>query len=117
MVRRIRDYPYTRQYIDTTPYVYHVRQLATWGLGWPLGIVAWAGLLYAALRGMRLRFGLAYLAVGWLLPASVLMVSTSIVAIVLATTIAFGALIGSLACRSPSTRAKSSCSRGWSRTS
>ena len=104
MVRRIRDYPYTRQYIDTTPYVYHVRQLATWGLGWPLGIVAWAGLLYAALRGMRLRFGLAYLAVGWLLPASVLMVSTSIVAIVLATTIAFGALIGSLACRSPSTR-------------
>ena len=37
MVRRIRDYPYTRQYIDTTPYWYHVQQLATWGLGWPLG--------------------------------------------------------------------------------
>ena len=33
MVRRLRDYPYTRQYIDTTPYWYHVRQLATWGLG------------------------------------------------------------------------------------
>ncbi len=104
MVRRIRDYPYTRQYVDTTPYLYHVRQLATWGLGWPLGIVAWAGLVYAALRGMRLRFGLAYLAAGWLLPAAVLMVSTSIVAIVVASGIAFGALIGSLAYRSPDTR-------------
>ena len=37
MVRRIRDYPYTRQYVDTTPYIYHARQLAAWGLGWPLG--------------------------------------------------------------------------------
>ena len=43
MVRRIRDYPYTRQYVDTAAYLYHVRQLAAFGLGWPLGIVAWAG--------------------------------------------------------------------------
>ena len=36
MVRRIRDYPYTRQYVDTAPYLYQARQLATWGLGLPL---------------------------------------------------------------------------------
>ena len=29
MVRRIRDYPYTRQYADTLPYLYQMRQLAT----------------------------------------------------------------------------------------
>ena len=64
MVRRIRDYPYTRQYIDTPPYWYQIRQLATWGLGWPMGIVAWAGLVYAGLRSTPVRFGLAYLALG-----------------------------------------------------
>ena len=53
MVRRIRDYVYTLQYVDTPAYWYQVQQLATWGLGWPLGVVAWGGLLYAALRGMR----------------------------------------------------------------
>ena len=43
MVRRIRDYPYTRQYIDTTSYVYQVTQLGIWGLGPVAGVVAWLG--------------------------------------------------------------------------
>ena len=60
MVRRIRDYPYTRQYVDTIPYWYHFRQLSTWGLGWPLGLIAGAGLAYAALRGVRTRVGAGY---------------------------------------------------------
>ena len=47
MVRGIRDYPYTRQYIDTTPYWYHIKQLATFGLGPVTGILAWLGLLGA----------------------------------------------------------------------
>ncbi|HIO64958.1 MAG TPA: phospholipid carrier-dependent glycosyltransferase, partial [Dehalococcoidia bacterium] len=51
MVRRIRDYPYTRQYVDTTPFLYQARQLVTWGLGWPLGLLAWAGVIYAGFRG------------------------------------------------------------------
>jgi len=84
MVRRIRDYPYTRQYIDTTPYWYQVRQLAAWGLGWPLGILAWAGLLYVSLRGMRRKFGLGYLVVGWTVPIAILLVSTSFAAILVA---------------------------------
>jgi len=44
MVRRIRDYPYTRQYVDTTPYLYQVKQLTVWGAGIPAGILLWAGL-------------------------------------------------------------------------
>ena len=104
MVRRIRDYPYTRQYVDTTPYWYHVRQLATWGLGWPLGIVAWAGLVYAALRGSPLRFGLAYIAVGWVLPMVLLLYSTSIPAILAASVIALAATVSMIPLRSRETR-------------
>jgi YYY domain-containing protein len=105
MVRRIGDLPFTRQYIDTTPYWYQMRQLAAWGLGWPLGIVAWAGLLYVALRGMRPRFALAYLAVGWGVPIAVLLlVSTSFAAIFLASVIALAALLGTLLVRSQESR-------------
>ncbi len=104
MVRRIRDYPYTRQYVDTTPYWYHVRQLATWGLGLPLGVVAWAGLLYAAMRGMRLFHGLAYLAAGIALPAALLMLSHSLPAIVAASAVALAALALTLPFRSAESR-------------
>ena len=104
MVRRIRDYVYTLQYVDTPAYWYQVRQLATWGLGWPLGVVAWGGLLYAALRGMRPDAGLAYLAVGWGIPIAILLYSSSLWAIVLASLIAFAALLATLPLRSPQSR-------------
>jgi len=104
MVRRIRDYPYTRQYIDTAPYFYHVRQLATFGLGWPLGIVAWVGLLYASLRGMRLHYGMMYLAVGWLMPMALLLYSTNLFAIGIASIMAFVALVATLPVRSAESR-------------
>ena len=104
MVRRIRDYPYTRQYIDTAAYLYHVRQLASFGLGWPLGVVAWAGLLYASLRGMRFYHGLAYLVVGWLIPMGLLLISTGIVFIAVASMIAFAALVATLGVRSRESR-------------
>ena len=104
MVRRIRDYPYTRQYIDTTPYLYQVRQLATWGLGWPLGLMAWAGLVYVSLQGMRLRYGLPYLALGLGLPIAVLLVSTGFVAIFLAVGVAVMALVATLPVRSQESR-------------
>ena len=47
MVSGLMDAPYTRQYIGTLPYLYFVQQLSQWGLGWPLGIVAWGGLIWA----------------------------------------------------------------------
>ena len=104
MVRRIRDYVYTLQYVDTPAYWYQVQQLATWGLGWPLGVVAWGGLLYAALRGMRPDAGLAYLAVGWGLPIAILLYSSSLAAIVLASLVAFAALLATLPLRSQQSR-------------
>ena len=89
MVRRIRDYPYTRQYIDTTPYFYHVLQLSTWGLGWPLGIITWLGLVYTSLRGMRLIHGFMYIGIGWGIPISIMLISTNLMAILIASSIAF----------------------------
>ena len=104
MIRGIRDYPYTRQYADTTPYWYHIRQLAVWGYGLPLGIAAWAGLLYVSLRGMPWKLGIAYLAVGWALPAAILLVSYSTIAIVAAAGISLLALLATLPARSKHTQ-------------
>ena len=101
MVRRILDYPYTRQYIDTVPFWYHFRQLSTWGLGWPLGLLAWAGLGYAALRCVRPRVGAIYVAAGVVVPAAILVTSNGLPAIVLATGIASAALLATLPFRSP----------------
>ena len=50
MVSGVMDAPYTRQYIGSLPYVYFVQQLSQWGVGWPAGIVAWAGLIWAVVR-------------------------------------------------------------------
>ena len=105
MVRRIRDYPYTRQYIDTTPYWYHVRQLATWGLGLPLGSRrVGRPCVHAAMRGMSPVHGLAYLAAGLALPAALLVLSHSLLAIVAASGIALAALALTLPFRSVESR-------------
>ena len=104
MVRRIRDYPYTRQYIDTTPYLYHVQQLALWGLGLPLGAVAVVGTLYAALKGLRIWFAIPYLVIGLVLPAGILILSSSMVATLLASAIAVGAIVATVPVRSLDTR-------------
>ena len=50
MVRRVVDFPFTRQYIDTPAYLYQFRQLSTWGLGISLGIAVWVGLVWAIAR-------------------------------------------------------------------
>ena len=41
MVRNAGVWPFTIQYVGTAPYLYHIQQTAVWGLGLPLGIVAW----------------------------------------------------------------------------
>ncbi len=50
MVRGIADFPFTRQYRNTTPYLYFVEQQVVWGMGLPLGLVALAGSLWALVR-------------------------------------------------------------------
>ena len=53
MVRQIRDYPYTRQYINTIPYLYQFIQLGKWGLGWPLTIISAIGLFWFCNKGIN----------------------------------------------------------------
>jgi len=68
MVRRIRDYPYTRQYEDTPPYLYHIIQSTKWGLGIPLGIVSWLGLGFMTIRGLIVRRSSDLLILSWVIP-------------------------------------------------
>lgn len=43
VVRGWYDFPYTRQYADTWPFVYPIAQSAVWGMSLPLGIFTWVG--------------------------------------------------------------------------
>ncbi|MEZ4584023.1 MAG: hypothetical protein R3A10_20705 [Caldilineaceae bacterium] len=56
MVRGVADFPFTRQYRNTTPYVYFVRQQVVWGLGLALGVVTVAGVVAALLVLLRTVF-------------------------------------------------------------
>lgn len=47
------DVPYTRQYAGTLPYLYPILQTTLWGLGLPLGLVAWTALAVALVRWLR----------------------------------------------------------------
>ena len=68
MVRRVVDFPFTRQYIDTPAFLYQIRQLSTWGLGISLGIAVWIGLIWAIARTVIKR-DLAFVVVlSFLLP-------------------------------------------------
>ena len=87
MVRRIRDYPYTRQYIDTTPYIYQILQLGKWGLGWPLLITALAGILWALKKGISYPVFLISLLGIIVLPASILILNNSLSAILASSTL------------------------------
>ncbi len=46
MVRGTTDNAFTRQYAGTLPYLYFVEMQLRWGMGWLLGLVAFAGLLW-----------------------------------------------------------------------
>jgi hypothetical protein len=53
IARGALDVPYTRQFHATWPYVYPVVQQLGWGMGLPLGILAFAGLAYGVWRAVR----------------------------------------------------------------
>lgn len=69
MVRGLADFPFTRQYRNTTPYLYFIEQQVVWGMGLPLGIAALAGSLWAL---GRLFIGRAtggeWIVWSWLIP-------------------------------------------------
>ena len=41
-------WPFTIQYIDTPAFIYQIQQSSVWGLGIPLGIVAWGSIPFTA---------------------------------------------------------------------
>ena len=104
MVRRIRDYPFTRQYASTTPYWYFIQQNALWGLGLPLGLLAWGGALWVAVRGLAWRPAVGYVALGLVLPGAILIWSNSITTVALAAAISIAALLATLPLRRADTR-------------
>ncbi len=55
MVRGVDDIPFTRQYRNTAPYVYFIEQQIVWGMGWPLGLIAAAGSVWALGKAVLLR--------------------------------------------------------------
>lgn len=69
MVSGLMDAPYTRQYIGALPYGYFIQQLSQWGLGWPLGLAAWGGLIWATARfGLRRAGRAETVLLAWALP-------------------------------------------------
>ena len=69
MVRGTNDWPFTRQYRGTLPYIYHIEQQLRWGMGWPLGLVAFAGLAYILWRAVRFRCrGEEWVILSWVVP-------------------------------------------------
>ena len=51
MVRGEIDFGFTRQYAGTIPYLYFVEMQLRWGMGWLLGLLAFAGFAWAIWRG------------------------------------------------------------------
>jgi hypothetical protein len=49
------DFPYTRQYANTLPYIYQIWQSSVWGTSLPLGLWAWGGAMIFAVRWWRTR--------------------------------------------------------------
>ena len=49
MAREAGFFPFTVQYVDTPAFLYQIRQTAVWGLGVPLGAVAWLSIPFTAL--------------------------------------------------------------------
>lgn len=50
--------PFTRQYEGTLPYLYFIEMQLKWGMGWPLGLVAFAGFgwaIWAFIRRLKIH--------------------------------------------------------------
>ena len=74
MVVREIDFPYTRQYIATSPYFYNIWHLTIFGFGLPLGVLALAGVIFVFQRLSRGRIfsGAAFFLFSFILPAAML---------------------------------------------
>jgi uncharacterized membrane protein len=73
MVRGAADFPFTRQYRGTIPFLYQIEQLVRWGIGWPLGLLAFASFAWALVKLLigRARPG-EWIILSWVVPYFVL---------------------------------------------
>jgi len=92
MVRRIRDYPYTRQYIDTTPYLYQITQLGRWAIGWPFAVIGLIGIISALVSTKHWKLGVITAAI-FVGLGFAMTTSNSILMILAISSVAFLALI------------------------
>ena len=71
MARNAGLWPFTTQYVDTPPFLYQIRQTIVWGMGLPLGIMAWLSIPFTAalvlLDRRHIRADLMLLA--WVVPS------------------------------------------------
>ena len=69
MARGEADFPFTRQYRGTTPYLYFIEQQVLWGMGILLGLVGWLGFGWAIVRAIlgRAQPGV-WIILSWLVP-------------------------------------------------
>ena len=95
MVRRLRDYPYTRQYIDTAAYAYQTIQMGRWGLGWPLTIFSVLSIFWALGKGRKFLSILVTTTFIVVIPALILLLFDSYLSLLIASAISVTALISS----------------------
>ena len=71
MARNAGLFPFTVQYVDTPAFLYQIQQTTVWGLGIPLGVVAWLAIPFTvvllALERRHIRADLLLLA--WVVPS------------------------------------------------
>ena len=53
MAREAGLWPFTIQYVDTTPFLYQLQQTIVWGLGIPLGLAAWLSVPFTLVMAWR----------------------------------------------------------------
>ena len=68
IVRTAGLVPYTIQYINTPSLLYEIQQSSIWGLGLPLGLIAWGGLFLTIIRLRRNAMVGDIILLSWLLP-------------------------------------------------
>jgi len=69
MISGAGDWPFTRQYRGTLPYLYFIVQQIRWGMGWPLGVVAVGGFVWVLIRALRRRaLPGEWIVLSWIVP-------------------------------------------------
>ena len=71
MAREAGFFPFTVQYVDTPAFLYQIRQTTVWGLGLPLGIVAWVAIPFTVLMAAfnRRHFRADLILLVWVVPS------------------------------------------------